>query len=93
MSYNNEERPHIRALMNLFVAMNELCKYHSVDHSIDVLDLYLRTGNPSYLPSPNDFRTFVVNSNIREEFLPIYEEEEHLYDYLDGICPKKKLKK
>lgn len=93
MSYNNKERPNISALMKMFVALNELCKYYPIDHAIDVLDIYFKTGDPIYLPSPNNFRSSIVNSNIREYMLPIYEENDHLYNYLDEITPQKKLKK
>lgn len=90
MSYINEERPNVKAMMDLFVAINELCKYYTLDQAIDVLDIYLKTGNSKNISAFGEVREYVENSNILETFQPIYDEGyNHLHDYLDGIIPKK----
>ena len=90
MGYNNVQRPNIEAMMNLFVTLNELKQTGSIDHAIDTLDIYLRTGDEKVLPSFDNMREKVANSNFREYFEPIYENGyDHLYYYLDDIAPQK----
>ena len=86
MSYTNEERENVKAMMNLFVAINKLSSIYTIDQSIDVLDIYFVTGQAEYISSQDGIRDFIVNSNLREEFLPIYSEGyNHLADYIDSL--------
>ena len=90
MSYIDEERPNIKAMMNLFVTINKLTKNNTMDQAIDILDMYLKTGNSKYITIYDGIREYVENSNILETFQPIYDAGyNHLQDYLNDLTPKK----
>ena len=77
-------------LMNLFLTINKLRVFNTIDQSIDILDVYLKTGDAGVLTTFDNIREFVVNSGIRENILPIYETYPHLADFLNEIAPMKK---
>lgn len=93
MSYLEDEREELQAMMNMFVAIKKLKTIYSMDQAIDIMDEYLKTGNEKVLMNLDDTREFVKNSNFRDTFLPIYDEGyDHLHDYINDICPSKKTK-
>ena len=90
MSYFEEEKEEIRALVDLFDTIKGINKSCSLDQAVDIMDMYLRTGDEKYLTKEDNIRDNVVKSNIRETFYPIYEEGyEHLSDYIEDMIPKK----
>lgn len=90
MSYFEEEKEGIRALVDLFGTIKGINKSCSLDQAVDIMDMYLRTGDEKFLTKEDNIRDNVVKSNIRETFYPIYEEGyEHLSDYIEDMIPKK----
>ena len=94
MSYIEEERPKIRATMDMFVAMKQLTDFYSVDQAMEIMDRYLKTGDEGCIMTYDGVRDFVAKSKIRDTFQPIYDEGyNHLADYINDIIPAKGITK
>ena len=92
MSYLKEERPEIQTMIDLFTTIDKLNKIYSVDQSLDILDMYIKNGDEKVITPEYGIREFVSKSNIRNTFLPIYENGyNHLMDYIEDMYPSKKL--
>ena len=88
------ERPEMESMINLFVTLKMLRNYYSMDQALEILDVYLKSGNIKVITTQDDIRDFVAKSNILESFQPIYEEGyKHLSDYIEDISPKKQKSK
>ena len=89
MSYIEDDNVELKAIMNMFVAIDKLSKVLSFEQSIDALDIYFKTGNSKYITNQNGIREFVENSNIREYIFPVIDGKyDHLYDFIKGMYPK-----
>ena len=86
----NETKLDFMTLMNLFLAINKLRVFNTIDQSIDILDVYFKTGDAGVLTTFDNIREYVVSSGIRETILPIYETYAHLANFLNEIAPMKK---
>ena len=88
MKYSNTGNENIEALMNMFVAIKKLCVFYSLDQAVEVLDIYFKTNDPTYITNESNIRTFVVNSNIREMIFPLVDGKyNHLIDFINGLYP------
>ena len=93
MSFIKEERPDVKSLISLFVFIDKLSSMYTIDQAIDVLDAYFKSGDQNLLPPQNGIRETIVKSNIKDFCLPIYENYNHLYDYVNDMVPTQSLKK
>ena len=91
MKYARDEKENLKALMNMFVAINKLSESYSFEQAIDILDGYFKTNDEKYLTTFGGIREFVVKSNMREKILPMIDGKyKHLEDFIVDLSSTNK---
>ena len=92
MKYDDffEEKEYLIALSDLFKAIRSLCKYYRLDQAIEIMELYMKSNNATYLTMGDNIRGFVTQSNIRNLIYPvIVQDYDGLHDFFNQMINRK----
>lgn len=82
----NKQNDYIEAFMNFFVVLKKMSKYYTFDQSLEVMDNYIKYGDPGVITTEDNLRDYVITNNFRDI---IYQQMvgnyEHLADYLADL--------
>ena len=85
----NKQNDYIVALMNFFVVLKTLNKYYSFDQTIEIMDTYIRYGDPKVITTEHNLRDYVITNNFRDIiYQQIVGNYNHLADYLADLGTK-----
>lgn len=85
----NKQNDYIVALMNFFVVLKTLNKYYSFDQTIEIMDTYIRYGDPKVITTEDNLRDYVITNNFRDIiYQQIVGNYNHLADYLADLGTK-----
>ena len=82
----NKQNDNIIALMDFFVVLKKLNKFYTFDQSLEVMDAYIRYGDPNVITTEDNLRDYVIANNFRDiisqQMIGKYN---HLADYLADL--------